>query len=935
MESSERPVGIYGRDSEWSRIQVFLDSLAGGPSALLLEGEAGIGKTSLWSAGVEAAMRRGFWVLSCRCVQSEVSLTFSYLCDLLEPVPETAIAELPSPQRGALDAALLRADPGPETPDQRAVAVAMLRVVRKLTGDAPVLIAVDDWPWLDLASRTVIEYALRRLDSEPVGLLATARSEELAGQTVSPGDLPPRGRLGRLEVGPLGLAAFAAMFDVHSAEPVRGADLIRLHGSAGGNPLFGLELLAATAGSEGQLPTGLPLPVPRSVGPLLRRRLAGLPAETRNLVLLLAASPRPTAELAAAACGDPQQADHALDVAEASDVLRVADGEVQFVHPLLRSLAYSGATERQRRRAHERLAEVTQGEERARHRALAAAGPDEELASELDAAARLAQLRGAAATAAELADLALAVTPAGSKDERTRRLITAGPLHLAALDTDGARRLLEEAVASCPAGPQRAQALFRLATATRYTEGCNTVPLLEQALREVGDDPVMRATIHRDLGVVLANTPGPGSRAPGYVHYAKMREIAQALGDDALIAQSAALQAGVEFVRGHGLRRDLVDTALRECEGTERLAVELRPRVIVSHLLVSVDDPATARALLLQEYNHEMERGAETDLPLLITWLVQLETLTGHFAKADRYASQGYDAALISGAGAELVFIRGVRALLRAWQGRDEEARQDAIAAVEDGTRIQAYVPMAYGAQAIALLELAGGNPAAAHAQLGPITELMADRVAIEPGWVAARMIPDDIEALIRIGSLAEADALLTPLERKASMLERTWAIATAGRCRALLASAQGSPERAEAALRRALAAHEQLDLPLELARTHLVAGEVARRARLKRAAREHIKTARDIFTERGAASWARRADEELARLTLRAAEGQDLTDTERAVARLVAAGHTNREVATELYMGLRTVEAHLSQVYRKLAVRSRSELARRWPEQG
>jgi DNA-binding CsgD family transcriptional regulator len=934
MESSEQPVGVYGRDSEWSGIRDFLDSLAGGPRALLIEGEAGIGKTSLWSAGVEAARRRGFWVLCCRCVQSEVSLTFSCLCDLLEPVPETSIAELPAPQRGALDAALLRAEPGPEPPDQRAVAAATLRVVRKLTGDAPVLIAVDDWPWLDLASRAVVEYALRRLDSEPAGLLATARSEELAGQAAGLGDLLPRGRVRRLEVGPLGLAAFAAMFDAHSAEPVRGADLISLHGSAGGNPLFGLELLAA-AGSGGQLPVGQPLPVPTSVGPLLRRRLATLPGGTMDLVLLLAASPRPTAELAAAACGDPQQADQALDVAEAADVLEVADGEVRFVHPLLRSLAYSGATERQRRRAHERLAGVTQGEERARHRALAAPGPDEQLAGELDAAARLAQLRGAAPTAAELADLALALTPAGSKDARTRRLITAGPLHLAALDTDGARRLLEDAVASCPAGPQRAEALFKLATATRYTEGCNTIPLLEQALEEVGGDQVMRAAIHRDLGLVYGNTSGPGSFATCHEHYRQMREIAQAAGDDALIAQSAALQAGVEFITGNGIRRDLIDAAVRDCQGAERMPVELHPKVVVSHVLLSIGDCATARTLLLQEYDHEMERGAETDLPVLIAWLVQLETCTGHLAEADRFARQGYDAALISGAGAGLVLVVGMRALLRAWQGREEEARLDAKTAMEEGTRIQAYVPVAYGAHAIALLELAAGNPAAAHARLGPVTELMAERLAAEPGWIAARMIADDIEALIRIGSLAEADALLTPLEESAMALDRSWAIAAMGRCRALLASASGDTTTALAALRRALAAHEHLDHPLELARTHLVAGEVARRARSKRAAREHMQTARDLFAGLGAVGWARRADEELARLTLRGAQGQALTDTERAVARLVAAGHTNREVATELYMGLRTVEAHLSQVYRKLGVRSRSELARWWAEQG
>jgi DNA-binding CsgD family transcriptional regulator len=203
----------------------------------------------------------------------------------------------------------------------------------------------------------------------------------------------------------------------------------------------------------------------------------------------------------------------------------------------------------------------------------------------------------------------------------------------------------------------------------------------------------------------------------------------------------------------------------------------------------------------------------------------------------------------------------------------------------------------------------------------------------IDPGWLALRPLPDDIESLIRLGDLGAAEALLVSLEERAQRLDRAWALASAGRCRALLMSARGDHEAASAALRVAFAAHERLEMPAELARTHLAAGEVARRARRKVAARDHVTAALGLFTRLGAAPWAERATAELARLGTSRHGGPGLTEAERQVAGLVAAGHTNREVAAELYMGLRTVEAHLSAVYRKLGVRSRSELARTWAQ--
>jgi predicted ATPase len=684
MGSLDSAVGVFGREVEVARIESFLDDLAERPQALIIEGDAGIGKSALWHAGVEAARELGYWVLICRSVQSEAALTFSDLSDLLEPVPEAALAELPPPQRHALDAALLRAAPGPGPPDQRAVSVATLGVVRKLATTAPVVIAVDDWPWLDAASAEVLDYALRRVAVERVGLLATARPDELPERTSSLARSLPAGRFQRLEVGPLALTAFGAMLDTRALHPIRGPELMRLHVAAGGNPLFGLELVAAGDIGDTTARSDRPLAVPASLPPLLRRRLAALPASVRHVVLALAASPRPRVELVVAVTGDSGRAHEALDAAEAAGILEVVDDEIRFAHPLLRSLAYSDATQRQRRRAHGILAAAAgEPEERARHRALAATGPDESLAEELDAAAGAARLRGAALAGCELADLALSLTPSDASPARTGRLLAAGRLHLSAFDLEGARRLLQEAVDSSGPSRERVEALYQLATVARYSEGAVASLVLEQALDESGDSGVLRASLHRDLGIILAASGDPAAAE----HYEAALDIAQEAGDGALAAQLMALQAAVGFVTGKGVRRDLIEGALGDRGGTERFAMEARPRVVVSHILQFTDDLAGARALLLEEYEHEAERGAETDLPFLVVYLLELEIWAGNWDLAERYAEEGYAAAIVSGAVTQLAFMRGARALLRACQGRETEARKDAEMAITDAAR--------------------------------------------------------------------------------------------------------------------------------------------------------------------------------------------------------------------------------------------------------
>jgi DNA-binding CsgD family transcriptional regulator len=926
--------GLHGRTAELGRISRFLNQVATRPAALLIQGPPGIGKTALWAVGVEQARSRGWSVLSCRPVQSEAPLSFSALGDLFEAVPEAALAGLPEPQRLALDVALLRAEPGPDPPDQRAVAVALLGVIRTLAASAPVLVGVDDLPWLDRSSAMALEYALRRLTTQPVGLLATVAPGDDTGPGASLGRRLPADWRQSLDVGPLSLHALAAVLRDKGSVSGSWPEVVELYEASDGNPYFALELAAALGANGAPRRAGQPLPVPESLQPLVQRRLRRLSAAGHDVALLVAASAQATVRLLVTACGDDQLTWDGLDSAEKAGVLEVAGDRVRFTHSLLRSVHYASVTQRQRRRAHQLLAGATSvTEERLRHLALAADGPDERLAAELSAAALVACRRGTAVAGAELADLAHDLTPPDQLEARAERLMRAGKMHLTAFDPGGARRRLEAAIELTGPGPAHAAALHDLARVTTYSEGLFAArALLVQALDEAPDGSALKALAHRDLGFVM------GIGTDGFTEETRREflaatDIARRIGDEALVSQLTAFEALHQFVIGNGVRHDLIARALAERPAAGRVEMEFRPRVLLSHVLRSADDLAGARELLTAEYSEATEQGAETDLPLLTMHLAALETWTGNLELAEQYAGHGYRVAQATDAVTLMACMHSARAITWAFRGPLDQARAEAEAAIDAGLRCGLFYAVLIGSHALSLVELVSGDAAAGRALLATIIGQTTGRGMVDPGWMALRPVIDYIEALVRLGELAEAEAMLAPVEERARRLDRIWALAASARCRALLMSARGDYPAASAALRQAFDAHERLEMPLELARTHLAAGDVARRARRKVEAREQVEAARLTFTRLGAAPWAQRAESELARLGTIRSGGLDLTPAERRVAELVATGRTNREAAGELYMGLRTLETHLSAVYRKLGVRSRSELARTWAE--
>lgn len=368
---------IISRRPERVAAEEFLDAAAGGARALLLEGEAGIGKTLLWQEALERARARGFRVLSARPAGSEVELSFAALGDLLDGALELALPELPAPRRRALETALLLAEPEGPAPDQRAVALAFLGALRILAGSGPLLVAVDDLQWLDASSGSVLAFAARRLGDEPVALLAAARATPGAPVPFALDRAFPEGSFRRLALGPLSVGAVHELLRTRLGLTLPRWALARVHEAAGGNPLFALEIGRELTRQGSQVSPEEPLPVPVDLRELMRDRLARLSEHASDALLAAAALSQPTASLVEEVASEPAPGSAGLEEGLRAGVVELEGERVVFSHPLLRSVCYANAGPSRRRAVHARLAEaVSDPEERARHLALAAEAPD-------------------------------------------------------------------------------------------------------------------------------------------------------------------------------------------------------------------------------------------------------------------------------------------------------------------------------------------------------------------------------------------------------------------------------------------------------------------------------------------------------------------------------------------------------------------------------
>jgi DNA-binding CsgD family transcriptional regulator len=698
---------------------------------------------------------------------------------------------------------------------------------------------------------------------------------------------------------------------------------------SGGNPFFALELGRALLTREVFPAPGEPLPVPATLNELVRERLAGIPPAAWEAALVVSALSRPTVELVAAAAGGGDGA-AVLEEAAAAGVLEVADGRVRFSHPLLASVVYTQTPPARRRELHARLAEiVADPDEHALHLALAASGPDAQVAATVEDAARRARARGAPQAAAELWDRARMLTLPGDA-EGPKRAVAAAECHIEAGDMDRARVLLEGVVERLPPGPERGAALTRLAWVGSFGTGFwVSADLFRAALAESGDDPASRVEIERGLAWSIH---AQGDVAGAEPHARAALELAKQIGDPTVLASALADMAFFETVLGRGIPTELIERALAlEVEVDWRPFLghlgRVRPLWIQGMLLAWAGDLEASRATLAALRQSVIAQGDEHSVSYIAGHLARVECLAGNYDSAARHAAESLEMAAQIAQEDERPFALAAKALVAAHRGDIAEAR----AVTDEGIPLAlevGVVPARLEMLAIrGFLEYSLGDAPEAHRFLGPLPRAVAEAGFGEPALF--RFHGDAIETLLALGEHDAAMALLAELEEQGRVTGRVWALMISSRCRALLNAAAGDSEAAFASLDGALELHEQLQEPFERGRTLLARGTLQRRNRKKRPARESLTQALAVFDELGARLWSERARAELRRIGGRApATPGVLTPTEERVAALVAAGGTYREVADALFISPKTVQWNLSKIYRKLGVRSRAELA-------
>ena len=918
---------VFGREHELASIHAFVEGIPRGATALLIEGEAGVGKTTLWSEAVRAAQERGWRVLTASAAEQEAGLTFAVLSDLLGDALDEVADRLPPPLRRAIDVALLRAGSEGVRPDRRAVALAVTETIRYLADSANLLLAVDDVQWVDASSAQAVAFAIRRLRDVPVGVIAALRAGSGLRDRFELDRAFPDESLQRVGVGPLDPTALHRLLRRRSDAGASASFALRLHEASGGNPFFALEL-ARAADREGLEPVpGAPLPLPRDLARLLGGRIRLLSPQASDLVLIVAAAGRPVAGLIHELGSSAEAIEAALHEAEGAELIETIAGRLRFTHPLLGSAVYADARPDKQREAHRRLSQVLEDPiERAWHLALSTEHADPDVSSVLDGASEVAESRGAPAVAAQLLELASRLTPPAETEAARARSIAAAERLFEAGDTTGATARMEEIVAQAPPGPVRAEAIHRLCH-LEWNDVRRVRELVDVALQEAGDEapPILLANLHRAMGWV--ELWGGDSRRAVH-HLDRALALAETTGDPGEIALCLNGQAYLGFFTGRPGALELIRRAvlLEQPRGIDHDLTHPLRTLGMLHLWAG--DLDRARMELERDYRQVVERGHLGLLWDNLSILTELEVRAGNWELAERYAAEGLDAVtdVLHEQAREVLLWSS--ALVAAHRGMADAARSYATEGLLLAERHEDRWYVFANGSVLGFLELSLGNAEAAHERLAPLVEL-AERMGLEEPGIFP-FLPDEIEALIALGELDEAEALLGRLEGQARARDRALALAGAARCRCLLAAARGDLDRALEAVGEAIEHHRRVPQPFDLARTQLVQGQVLRRLKRKRPARGVLEGALETFERLGAPIWAERTRVELGRIGGRASSPTGLTPTEREVAGLVARGMTNRAVAAALFVSESTVRANLKHIYSKLGIRSRTELAAR-----
>ncbi|MER6493921.1 helix-turn-helix transcriptional regulator [Streptomyces griseorubiginosus] len=907
--------------------------LARTAQGVLLHGPEGIGRSTLLTALTADAPGT---VLRCAPAEEDAPLPCAGLVDLFARVPEHCLESLAPGPRTALEAALLRSAAPADHRDRLALRVAVLDTLRALASTGPVLLVVDDVQWLDEPTADLLAFAVRRLDGLDIRVLAAERVPE--GEQPTRLRCCPPGTL-ELPVPPLTDEEVALLVRTDLGTGLSPSAVRAVQELAAGNPWYARELGRAAHKTHG-LPespgagrTGLPAtptagPYGTDVPPRLRghllRRVRLLPDPARFALLLASAAARPgLTVLRAAGLSDPA-AD--LAAAERLGVAAVdADGAVRFRHPLLRAAVYADAPGSDRRRAHTLLADVvTEPVERARHLAHARPYEDEGTARTLMSAAETARREGAPDTGFELAALAVRRTPGDRPADRADRLLAAAEYACDAGRIEEAGEAAGAVLTESDSAHRRVRArLILLRNAGQALEGAGD--LIEEGLQDALGEPESEARLHHWAAVrgLLCGELEEADR-----HARQAAEV----GDTETRVAALATLARVRSLAGAPLAADAaLEAALALSGGTGGGPESWRLIRMRAILALDSDRVTEAHEQLTRLLAAVGELAGVEDVLATLVALTRVQVRAGHCREAlltaDRCARP------LAEAGVPAAPALYAAALAATVGGTAEEARRLAGQAVRaseaDGDRLFLLRALAVLGQA----ELLGGDPrgaAAAVEALQRVRELGTEMSAADPPllhWYA-----DLAEALVVLGETDEAGAVVREARARVSAATPGSVLAALERAEGLREAGLGRAKEGAARLRAAVERLRRLPLPVELVRTLIALGAVERRSRRRSSARGVLGEALETATRIGAAPLACRAREELARVDTgeRAGEtgGPELTPTEARIAALVGGGATNREVAAELFISVKTVEGALSRVYRKIGVRSRTALA-------
>jgi DNA-binding CsgD family transcriptional regulator len=913
--ADQRLLAFRDRVSECETLDRLLDAVRGGDSAaLVIRGEAGIGKTALMRYCVRQAA--GFRVTQIAGVESEMELPFAGLHQICVPLLDW-VSSLPEPQQNALRVAFGLAS-GP-APDRFLVALATLSLLAEVAAQRPLLCVIDDAQWLDDASSQVLTFVARRLRAESVMTLFAARE--------STSDSRLQG-LPRLHL--RGLPEQDARALLATVVPGRLDDGVRdrIVAETGGNPLALLELPQTMTAAE--LAGGFAQPDWRDLTDQLEahylRRHQVLPDTSQRLVLLAAADPTGDATLLWRAA---QNLGTALEVATPSvtDQFFNIGARVHFHHPLVRSAVYRAAPQQDRQRVHLALAAATDAQvdpdRRAWHLATAANQPDEDVAAELERSAGRAHARGGLAAAAAFLQRAVALTPDPAR--RAQRALDAAQASLGAGAYDPALRLLAVAEASSLDDLQRGRLqLLHGMVAHAQRRGSDAPPLLLQAAQTLESmDPRFARETYLDAwsaALFAGKLAGAGSlyEVSRAVRRAPPAPTPQRPCDELMDGFALLLTKGRRL--GEGLLRQAT-----EGFAADRATVEevLRWGWLATIGAVVVWDYERCVAIANRTVNLARDVGDLTVLAVALNIETQAVAMSGDYQRAEQLITE---ADVVTEATGTQVLQYGAL-YLRGFQGRQHDVARlsdvtmrDAVAGGQ-GTAIE-YVDLA-----AAVIMNGAGRYRQALARARAAADATPELVVA--GWALLEVI----EAAARSGATDAGHEALERLAERNQTIDTDWGRGLEARSRALLTDGTG----AESHYRESIERLARTPLRPELARSHLVYGEWLRRRQRRTDARHQLRTAHDMLTTIGMDAFAERARHELQATgeTVRKRRDNtrtDLTVQEAHIARLARDGRTNPEIGAELYLSARTVEWHLRNVFTKLGITSRRALREALP---